>query len=373
MKHLRVEEPKPPAFRPEPKHKPKPKSKLPAILISCIIAAVVIAVGCFVYFFVLTPPQKNISPGIEVEVNIPDGSSTKEIANLLEEKEVVDNKDTFLAAVESRGEAENLKSGTYKMFTLMPVQEIIDALVAGTHVDGAKLSIPEGLTIKKTAELTQKASAIPVIDFLKAAKTSSRFESQYPFLKGAYAGSLEGYLYPETYYIEDGKTVDEIISIMLEQFSTEIDGASLSSEGNGVHSFAELITIASIIEKETKVPEEKAIIASVIENRLAAPMRLQMDDTVIYALGDAYKGGQLTYDQIDLAKSPYNTYKIDGLPPGPICSPGIDSIIAAFNPAKTDYLYYVLKDKQGHHEFCTTSKAFNKAKARYKKMMGLKE
>jgi UPF0755 protein len=245
------------------------------------------------------------------------------------------------------------------------------AQIAANAPQEVTLTIPEGLTAEQTAEKVQDACGISTSDFMARVNSASDYVADYPFLSGVYNNSLEGFLYPDTYYVYDNATADDVIRKMLDQFQQETSGLDLSYAASKNLTEYDVVTMASIVEKECMYDDERANVASVIYNRLHDGMRLQSDATVVYALGDSYTGnGVVTYDQIQV-QSPYNTYLIDGLPPGPICSPQIASIKAAAQPASTSYLYFVTGDTQGHLTFCTTDDEFEAAKAKYNEMYGV--
>jgi UPF0755 protein len=237
----------------------------------------------------------------------------------------------------------------------------MEDLVKGVKAETLRFTVPEGLTVAQTAETLAGTGLGDARDFLAAA-VAGNFNG-YRFLDGA--ADLEGYLYPETYDVYSDASARDVIDRMLKQFdrlfTEEYYG---KAEASGL-SVAEVVTIASLIERETRVPEERALVASVIMNRIAMGMPLQIDATVQYALGE--QKDRLSYEDLEI-DSPYNTYKIEGLPPGPICSPRIECVEAALNPADTDYLYYVLRPElDGRHNFATGYDEFLRFKDAYLK------
>ncbi len=220
-----------------------------------------------------------------------------------------------------------------------------------------KVTVPEGLTIKQTAEKVaeQTEGAVTTGEFEVATKAGGY---DYDFLEGS-GGNLEGFLFPKTYEVTDEETGRDVVALMLDQFGKET--GTLEWARAQAHNLTryDVLIIASMVEKEAKVPEERPIIASVIYNRLGAGMRLQIDATVQYALG-VWKL-ELTYSDLEV-DSPYNTYKVSGLPPGPICTPGFESIRAALYPEETDYLYYLLTSPEGRHSFTADYEQFKRWK-----------
>jgi UPF0755 protein len=234
-----------------------------------------------------------------------------------------------------------------------------------------KLTIPEGLTVEQTAAKVASTTGLNIKqeDFIALAYQADRYQAQYSFLEGAYNNSLEGFLYPKTYTIPTDATADYVIRVLLDQFVVETRALNLGTASDQF-SLSELVTIASLVEKETAQDAERGLVASVIYNRMQFGMRLQIDATVVYALGPTYDGHPLLYADLEV-DSPYNTYRVDALPAGPICSPQIKSIQAAANAPETEYFYYVLTSKDGTHTFCVNSEEFEAAKAIYMEVFGI--
>jgi UPF0755 protein len=216
------------------------------------------------------------------------------------------------------------------------------------------LTVAPGQTIAQTAADVERDCGIPAKQFEACAAEAGVYSGQYALLAQAYRGSLEGFLYPETYHPSKQATASAVIKMMVNEYAKVHPNVS----------YHQLIE-ASLIEKEATSDSDRRNVASVINNRLAAGMRLQLDPTVVYALGSAYDGGALSLKDTQ-TKSPYNTYLHTGLPPGPICSPGAASIAAAVSPAKTDYYYYIAKPDNSGLLFFHDYADFLKAKARYK-------
>lgn len=352
----------------------KRHSKRRTLLIALPIIIVVVAAfvaGGFALSNMLSEDDSDIEAGVPVTVVIPEGSSTHAIANVLKESQVIGNAQTFIDEVQNRGVEQQLMPGTYELETRMDLGALIDALVAGPLADGSgNLTIPEGLTVEQTAETVEASLGIAKDEFLQRAYAASDYVDDYPFLVGVYNNSLEGFLYPKTYTVPEGASADDVIRILLDQFAKETSELSLSyAEASNMNLF-NVITIASLIEKETAVSEERLLVSSVIYNRLRANMMLQIDATVVYALGSSYDGGLLSYDDLEI-DSPYNTYKSYELPAGPICSPSIESIEAAAHPAETEYLYYVVTSEEGYHTFCVTEEEFYAAKEEHDILFGI--
>jgi UPF0755 protein len=248
------------------------------------------------------------------------------------------------------GVDRQLQRGRYDFAGEISVYRILKKLKAHDIVI-ERVTIPEGMTAAKIASVIALKLDLDSDAFLRRVfdTTYAREQFGYP--------SLEGYLFPETYFIPYGLTIDEIMQTLVDQFKKQTDSL-LSNLPETALPVDEIIILASIIEAEAMVDEEKPVISSVYHNRLKKRMRLQADPTVIYALGGMDRPlyyRDLKYD------SPYNTYKYRGLPPGPINSPGLEAIKAAIFPDSTDYLYFVA-DGNGRHIFSRTLKEHNRAK-----------
>ena len=340
------------------------RSKAPAI--AAIVAVLVVA--AIAYYFVVpavksifAPQQEQTVPaGQDVTITIPEGASGDDIASILSKNHIVENPKDYYAAVAKEGAEMSLKPGDYALKTGMNAVDVVKQLVAGPNA-GAVLTIQEGLTLEQTAERIEAVYGISKDEFLAQAK-ASKYVDDYPFLEDAYNDSLEGYLYPKTYTFTDTPTADDIIRKLLDQFVSETASLNLDKGANGL-SAQQIVTMASLIERETAVDSERPTIASVIYNRLDADMPLQIDAAIVYARGGGNQA--VTYSDLQI-DSPYNVYKNYGLTPGPICSPSISSIKAALNPDKTDYLYYVASATgDGTHKFSSDYEQFEKDSQEY--------
>lgn len=245
----------------------------------------------------------------------------------------------------------NLKPGTFKVEKNSSLVELVEALRDGEDINKVTITIPEGFTIEKIAELFEEKGLFTKEDFIKAAE-------DYPIpnwiLDSEYRRyAMEGFLKPDTYDFKIGRDADYIVDFLYKSFVKEMENiiADQSIELN-TSLWNRVITIASMIEREAANNEEMRTVSSVIHNRIDIRMPLQIDATVVYALGLDMKDKVYLKDlEVD---SPYNTYKINSLPIGPIANPGTQAIKAALNPETTDYIYYVL-DKQNKKHFFTNS------------------
>jgi len=317
--------------------------------------------------WLLLRTEKSLPKGQPVKVVIQPGESTAQIGRQLAFVGVVPN--SLMFRVQARLLANGkLKDGDYKFATGMPYDIVIKKLVSGPDITYYDVVIPEGFSAKQVARRFAARANIPESELMSLVTSGApQFEDEFPFLKGAYGGSLEGYLFPKTYRVKEGTTAKAVIRMMLGQFNTEFAGVDLSyAKRRGVTATG-VVTIASIIEKEVKLKREYPIVASVIYNRLAKPMRLQLDSTIFYFLPE----GETHITDADLFNmNPYNTYRRAGLPPGPLSNPGMEAIEAAAKPADTKYYYYILTGRDGSQTFTTTYADFLVAKKKYQEVFG---
>lgn len=306
----------------------------------------------------LRPPAAGDTP---VRVTVDKGMRAQQVAELLEAHGLIRDAWLFGAWLKWKGEGTRFQAGVYEFVPGMSREEIVDKLNQGQTVAPAtfRFTIPEGFTVEQMAEKLAQAGAVDREAFLDAVRHPERF-TDATWVSGIpkEAGlryPLEGYLFPETYEMRHGSTADDIVARMLAELDRKLnelpDGWQETMEERGL-TMHELLTVASLIEREVVVDKERPVVASVIYNRLEKDMPLQIDATIQYLL-DKPKERLLEEDlQID---SPYNTYRNPGLPPGPIAAPSLKSIEAALYPADTDYLYYVTKkDGSNEHLFATT-------------------
>lgn len=338
------------------------------IIVAVICIAVVIAAGVLFYIGGLGKALDSENTQT-VNVTIPSGSGTIQIGQQLEENSIISSADKFKLWSRIKGYDSQYKAGTYALSPSMDFQTIADIIVGG-KVNTVNFTVPEGYTIYQTARVIAD-SGLGDYDTLVSLIEAADFD--YDFLDGAQnnKNKLEGYLFPNTYTIDEGMSEEQIIKVMLDEFEKQplkaITDKKLSSQHNASsgRSINEIITIASIIERECKVDEERKLVASVIYNRLEKGMPLQMCSTVQYVLSKQKE--VLTYADTRI-ESPYNTYTNAGLPPGPICSPGLAAVQAALHPADTDYLYFVLSEKlDGTSNFSSDYAQFERDKAAYDK------
>ncbi|MGH7710673.1 MAG: endolytic transglycosylase MltG [Gemmatimonadaceae bacterium] len=284
--------------------------------------------------------------GAAARVVIPSGVTFRAAADSLRRVGLIRSSRLFRAYATLTGKDRALKPGTYVLARNMSWGELIDALTEGRGLVHT-FTIPEGYAIVDMAPTIAAATGVPAESLLAAARDSALRKSA-----GASGTTLEGYLFPDTYTFPAGASARAIVHALVRRFEDvwkpEWD-ARLSALALTRH---ELVTLASIVEKEARRPEERPVIAAVYLNRLRRGMRLQADPTVQYALGEGKHIARVLYRHLEV-DSRYNTYRYSGLPPGPIASPGAASLVASLNPANVPFLYFVAHP-DGHHEFRTT-------------------
>ncbi len=305
------------------------------------------------WFYELNLP---VGPGPSQEVFIPPGAGVKEIAHLLGEKGLIRSPRFFSLLACIRGYSTRLKAGEYRLSPRWSTLEILHYLASG-EVVLHRVTIPEGLTRDQIATLLAQKGLTEKRAFLKATEDEKLLQKLKVPGKTA-----EGYLFPETYTLARGLCASAIVTRMVKQFWRVWADLAPRAQQLGV-SVRQVVILASIVEKEAKVPEERPLIAGVFWNRLKRGMPLQADPTVRYAL-HKFKG-PLTREDLQV-ESPYNTYLHPGLPPGPICNPGRASLKAVLYPAQTDFLYFVAKG-DGTHYFSRTLKEHLRAVRRFRR------
>lgn len=297
-----------------------------------------------------------------VRITIEPGTGSNAIADILEENGLIKNSFFFVSYLKWKSEGSRFQAGVYDLMPGATYDEIIAKLNAGDIVKAEmiRFTIPEGYTVLQMAERLAEEGLVDQETFIELAKAGDGLNS--PLLSDIQAQDalkyvLEGYLFPETYELKKGSTEADIVNRMLEETNKRLEGiedfeAKLSAKGLSLN---ELMTIASLIEREVVADSERRMVAGVIYNRLAKDMKLEIDATVQYLL-DKPKERLLNSD-LRSVDSPYNTYLYAGLPPGPIAAPSLSSIEAALDPEASEYLFYVTKkDGSGEHLFAKTYK-----------------
>lgn len=292
-------------------------------------------------------------PDAEIFVDIPPGSGARVIGRRLAESGVVRDELTFRAALLRSGLARDLKAGEYRFDQPARVDEVINRLVQG-DVYRRLVTFREGLTVAEMAQVFAASGLGAAEDFVAAANDASPIRAL-----DADAKTLEGYLYPETYGLPRGTPASELARLMVSHFEKAFDEELRRAAAEQRLTVRQVVTLASLVEKETAREEERPLVGAVYRNRLKMGMGMQADPTVIYALQLAGRwNGNLSRADLEY-DSPYNTYKYAGLPPGPIAAPSRPSLVAAVHPAEVDYLYFVSKN-DGSHVFATTLAEHNR-------------
>ena len=334
---------------------PKKGSSVPVVIGVLIAIAVVAGAALFLFPRIFEGDSANIEAGQQVSITIPEGSSGDAIATILVENHIIADSGEYYAAVKKLNAEMSLKPGDYQFETLQDPLSVVKQLVAGPNLEGVKLTVPEGKTVEQTAQLVEDAYGISADEFISQAKASA-YAGDYPFLADAGNDSLEGFLYPKTYTFAGTPTADEVIRAMLDQYQLDVfdafdfdAGRAAISATYGIElSDYELLTLASIVEREGLNADQRAHVASVFLNRLAGKgdfagrPYLQSDATLMYETG-----GAVTAEDIQGIDSPYNSYQNAGLPPTPICSPSSEAILATLEPTDSDDLYfYITQDEE---------------------------
>ncbi len=344
---------------PQGPHGPQAPSRLP-LLIAGAVAVAAIALVCFVVSSCASQPSSGTAQAPasgDVEIQVPEGAGTDAIAQSLVDAGLVEDDATFTKAVMAQDAGQSLKPGTYRFAAGTPVEDIVAQLAKGPNTTSNRVTVPEGLTVAKTAACVSDALGIPADEFLAQAKASN-YVSDYPFLSQAADDSLEGFLWASTYDFSGKEvTADAVIRAMLDRFSTatasvdwEAGEAALKSAYGVDFNNYDVLVLASVIEREAVTEQDRPLVSSVFYNRMRDGMPLQSDATMGYVTG-----GEVSAD--DLKKeSPYNTYLNRGLPPTPICTPSIECINAALSPEATDYLYFLIIENGSYsnHTFSRT-------------------
>jgi UPF0755 protein len=317
----------------------------------------VCAAGAAWFYLGVNRPYKGYAES-EQFVEVPQGSGTAAIGRRLAEAGVVSDVNTFRLALWITGQGRHLQAGEYRFDHPVSARQVAEKIGRG-EVYVHPITFREGLTIKQMAELYEAKGFGPARDFVEATKNASLVQSIDPAAK-----DLEGYLFPDTYALPRRATADQLVARMIASFMKALTPDLIEKATANGQSVRELVTLASIVEKETGKAEERPMVAAVYANRLKIGMGLQCDPTVIYALERAGRfNGNLTREDLQF-DSPYNTYRYAGLPPGPIASPGRASLEAAVNPAPVPYLYFVSRN-DGSHAFASTLDEHNRNVQQY--------
>jgi UPF0755 protein len=339
-------------------------------------ALLLVAGACFTCYDVLARYPAGAGPGIgqELEVEIPEGVGPRELSTLLEGKGMISSPGRFRLWLRVDGGLAGIKAGRFSLRDDMTPREIVEALSGGAPYRGVRVTVPEGFHLGRVARAMEEAGIVRADELLAAARDKALLLEL-----GIPGPTAEGFLFPDTYYLRRDHGAANVVRRMHAAFEERLAGLS-PPPGTDL---ARLVTAASIVQAEARVPEEMPIIAGVYENRLrdpAFPSRLlQADPAVAYGcvpgirpgpLAPSCAGfsGTLARKQLDDPANPYNTYRHAGLPPGPICAPGSRALEAALHPAAVPYLYFVA-GVEGRHRFAVTLEEHNANVALFKRGM----
>jgi len=328
------------------------------ILIVIIVAVLLLSAATV--FYVKSQLSKPAGKDKTVILEVKQGESVSDILADLKSKEIVSQTWVLQIYLAYKGKIRNIKAGTYEVSGSQTIKEIAEILGEGKEKI-YKITIPEGFTLNQIAEKFEKSGLFSAEDFKKEA-IAGNFE--YNFLKKfSKEASLEGYLFPDTYYFKPKTTPKAAIVKILDNFEKKTKDLQTAAKGNGKN-FEDIIVMASILEKEVRVPKDMALVAGILEKRIAIGQALQVDSTINYITGKseaAVSGPDLEIQSL------YNTYKNKGLPPGPISNPGLAVIKAALSSQKSDYLYYLSRQDTGETIFSKTYQEHLEAKQKYLK------
>lgn len=330
-----------------------------ALVVLLLLAAVSAAGGLFRFWiFVHQPGSSRIEARV---IAIPSGMSFRGISRLLHDQDIISEPNWFRILCRLRNSDQSLQAGEYRFTTMMTPDQVLAKLLAGKVVV-YRVTFPEGSTLKDVADALEQAHLVPsrlALDLMR--------DSTFVHSLGVAGSSLEGYLFPDTYHFVRSQKAEEILRGMVRQFHNRVDPvwqrrAPSSKPALSLH---DVVILASLVEKEAAVDQERPIIAAVFLNRLRRNMKLQSDPSAVYDLQDL--NGPIKPSHLK-RESPYNTYLHKGLPAGPICNPGLSSIQAVLHAADVPYLYFV-SNLDGTHTFSSTYAEHQRAVRHYRKKL----
>ena len=326
------------------------------LLVLLLILAVAAGYGFYFYNDNLTAVDEGKTKMITIE----GGSSSDDIGAILLENNLIKNLTVYKIYLRQNSLGSQMKAGDFEIRDSLSLPEIVDLIIEGENVEKTtNFTVPEGLNLEEVAKIISSKFEITEEEFLKLTETVGIYRETYEFLQDEEIVTLEGFLYPNTYNVYMDSTADDIITTMLNGFDKIYQEHIKGNTGD--RSIYEVVKMASVVEGEAQVDEERPVIASVFYNRIEIGMMLQSCATVQYALGEKK---EKLYEEDLKVESLYNTYQHTGLPVGPINSPGLTSIKATLDPAETDYIYFLAKG-DGSHYFTDDYNDFLDAKAKY--------
>lgn len=329
------------------------------VLVLALLAAVATGAALFLAYDYTVRPRPGGAPVVFV---VPEGASGNDVARLLAQAGLVEHEYFVRAAMRLRPSSASIKHGEYYLPTRLSPVQYLERLREGPESsprpgavpDELKVTVPEGLSIAQAATLFDNPAA-----FIEAASNTALVADL-----GVNVPNLEGFLMPNTYFFAKKPTEAEVVARMVDQFKKELARLRRDYPELAGRDLLEVVTVASLIEEEARDHQERPLVAAVIYNRIKKNMPLGLDATLQFALK---KYGQRMLDADKAVDSPYNTYVHTGLPPGPICSPGLQSLQAALRPAEEDYLYFVSNADGKTHTFSKTMDEHNQAVAKYRR------
>lgn len=339
------------------------RRRVAGVLILSIAALFLVVAAALWFYAQLAQPRQLTDP--EQIVTVEPGMSTREIVARLASSGVVPDESALLMWLTATGQGRSLKAGDYQFASPISPLEVVDKIRKG-EVATKRVTIPEGLTRFAIAKLLAEQTGLgPRERFLALTGRADLIRDLDP-----QARTLEGYLFPDTYVYTARTTAEELVEQLVGRFrevhTSRPEMTQLAAERN--MTLHDLMTLASLVEEEARVDDERAVVASVFYNRLSKNMKLASDPTFVYAalIEDDYDG-DVNNPRHRARVSPYNTYMFEGLPPGPIASPGWKSIEAVLNPAETDFYYFVVNGREGRHKFSRTADEHERAVQDYRR------
>jgi len=328
--------------------------------VAIILTGVLILAILYAAYDMFVPVQQGNK---NIEVRIPKGASFRQAVDILFDEKLIHDKKIFMLVGRLSGADRKIRAGYYSMWTAMSPLEVLKILRKGRIIE-YEIKVLEGDSLFEIAETIAKTGIAAQDEFMRLARDPDFMEAHE-----IYAPSIEGYIFPDTYLVPKGIDLEDAVGNMIDRMRQKYSEELVEkTKGMGM-SETQVLTLASIIEKEAVVDEERGLISAVYHNRLKRNMPLQADPTAIYGV----KSSKEKIVKADLVrKTAYNTYVINGLPPGPIASPGLKSIVAALNPEKVPYIYFV-SNNDGTHKFSVTLGEHEQAVRAYRDRKKAKE
>jgi UPF0755 protein len=334
--------------------------KLIKIILTTGAVFLLLLIGWFTFEFIsITGTAQEV-----IEFEVKEGQSVAQIADALNDAGLLARKWPFLVGYRLLFSGKSLKAGEYRVEAPLSPRKLLHIFVEGSGIILHPVTIPEGLTRREIARHLRDAQMVDAASFLLASQDPGPIKDW-----DDRAPDLEGFLFPETYHFPKAETSIRMVEAMVNQFKQTFSEAWRQRAEELGMTVRDVVILASLIEKETSRPEERALVSAVFHNRLRIGMKLDCDPTIVYALKmtDSYTG-RLRYRDLKL-DSPYNTYLYPGLPPGPIANPGRQTLEAALYPAEVDFLYFVSRN-DGTHHFSRTLREHQNAVNRYQRRSG---